>query len=51
MGDRLHVSVSVHEGVSVIREGTNTRSSFRFIDLRDLSAGPCCFIETHQRVC
>lgn len=30
--------------------GTNTRSSFRFIDLCDLSAGPCCFIETHQGV-
>lgn len=50
MGDRLRVSVSMHEGVSVIRGGTNTRSSFRFIDLCDLSAGPCCFIETLQGV-
>lgn len=51
MGDRLHVSVSMHEGVSVIKGGTTTGSSFRFIDLSDLSAGQCCFIETHQGGC
>lgn len=50
MADRLHVSVSMHEGVSVIRGGTNTRSSFRCIDLCDLSAVPCCVIEAHQGV-
>lgn len=51
VGDRLHVSVPMHERVSVIRVGRNTNSLFRFIDLCDLSAGPCCLIETHQHVC
>lgn len=50
VGDRLHVSVPMHERVSVIRVGRNTHSLFRFIDLCDLSAGPRCFIETHQHV-
>lgn len=50
VGDRLQVSVSMHDCVSVIRVGANTRSLFTFIDLRDLSAGPRRLIEAHQRV-
>lgn len=45
MGDRLQVSVPMHDCVSVIRVGANTRSPFRFIDLRDLSATPRRLIE------